>query len=501
MPTPQTPTEDTLYDLAIIGGGITGAAVARDAALRGLKTILFEKTDFGSGASTKTSKLAHGGLRYLEYGEIGLVRESLRERNLLLNLCSPWVKPLPFLFPVYASSRRPLWQIATGIRLYQLMAGEAPKKWQRRLSAGALGARVKGLYGEDLRGAAGYTDAQMQDGRLVIENIRSALSHGAQAYNYSDVVSVRRTGTQWHTLAIKQENTQIDVAARSVVNATGAWSNDVLKRIGVDRKLVAPSKGVHVVLPDIGLDAALILETPQDRRIFFVIPWAQRTLIGTTDTFSDDDPGRLTVHEDDVRYLLEAFHHYFPERLFDADDVVATFAGLRPLISSKPGHAASAASRTHRIVVDQDRVISIAGGKFTTYRAMAEEVVDLVAQRLGETAAPSTCQTHVLPLWATDEPVENGAPSDAMPDHWAHFYGPRATEMAALMLARPDLAEPISADHPYLKTELYYGIQNEMVQCVEDWLERRTHIALSRNLTSQFIKDAGLTFETMRADS
>ncbi|MDE0839992.1 MAG: glycerol-3-phosphate dehydrogenase/oxidase [Kiritimatiellae bacterium] len=501
MLTPQTPTEDTLYDLAIIGGGITGAAVARDAALRGLKTILFEKTDFGAGASTKTSKLAHGGLRYLEYGEIGLVRESLRERNRLLNLCSPWVKPLPFLFPVYDSSRRPLWQIATGIRLYQCMAGESSKKWQRRLSADAVGDRVKGLCADGLRGAAGYTDAQMQDGRLVIENIRSSLSHGAQAYNYSDVVSVRRAATQWHTLSIKQNSAQFDVSARCVVNATGAWSNDVLNRIGVERKLVAPSKGVHVVLPDIGLDAALVLEAPQDRRIFFVLPWEQRTLIGTTDTFSDDDPGSLTVNKDDVRYLLEAFQRYFLERSFDEDDVVATFAGLRPLISSKPGHAASAASRTHRIVVDQDRVISVAGGKFTTYRAMAEAVVDLVARRLGETAALATCQTDVLPLWAADESIKNGAPSDAMPDHWPDFYGPRATEMATLMQARPDLAEPISPDFPYLKAELYYGIQNERVHCLEDWLERRTPIALSRKLTPRFIKDASVTFETMRGAS
>jgi glycerol-3-phosphate dehydrogenase len=500
MPTPKSPTEDTLYDLAIIGGGITGAAVARDAALRGLKTILFEKTDFGAGASTKTSKLAHGGLRYLEYGEIGLVRESLRERNLLLNLCSSWVKPLPFLFPVYHSSRRPLWQISTGIRLYQWMAGESVKRWQRRLSAEDLSERVKGLYGEGLRGAAGYTDAQMQDGRLVIENIRSAISHGAQAYNYSDVVSVRRPTPKRHTLAIKQNNTQFDIAAKCVVNATGAWSNDVLNRIGAERKLVAPSKGVHVVLPDIGLDAALVLEAPQDRRIIFVMPWAQRTLIGTTDTFSDDDPGSLTVHQDDVRYLLEAFQHYFPDRSFDADDVVATFAGLRPLISAKPGHAASAASRTHRIVVDQDRVISIAGGKFTTYRAMAEEVVDLVTQRLGNTAAHADCQTGVQPLWTADEPIPSERTHHATPDHWVPYYGPRATEMAALMQARPELAKPISADHPYLKAELYYGIQNEMVQCVDDWLERRTPIALSRKLTSQFIKDAGLTFETMRGD-
>ncbi|MCS7044785.1 MAG: glycerol-3-phosphate dehydrogenase/oxidase, partial [Gemmataceae bacterium] len=362
------------FDVLIVGGGITGAGVAFDAATRGWRVALIDQADFASGTSSVSSKLIHGGLRYLEYGQVRLVYEALRERGWLLWAAPHLVRPLRFVIPFFRGDRVPPWQWRVGLTAYDLLAGRANIRRSRPLSLTALCRELPGLRRLQLRGGAAYYDAQMDDARLCLEVLHSAQAHGAVLANYVQALSFRTAAGRVTGVVARDRlaGNDVTIAARVVLNATGPWVDQLSRRTGETAEAqLAPTKGVHVLLPDRGLTSALLLLHPRDGRVFFVIPWLGRTLVGTTDTETSQGPEALTVAPEDVAYLLEAYRYFFPN---DGDvAVLGTFVGLRPLIRSRPGEP-SARSREFRIFSSSDGLVSVAGGKYTTFRSMAERI-------------------------------------------------------------------------------------------------------------------------------
>src|SRR5213083_407409 len=343
-------------DLLVIGGGITGAGIARDAALRGIRTALVDKGDFGGGTSSHSSRLIHGGLRYLEQRAFRLVFEASRERRVLLTIAPHLVRPLAFLFPAYRGARVSAWRLRAGLWLYDLLAAFRNVRTHRWLGRRAVLRLEAGLRERDLQGAGLYYDAQADDARLVIATMRGALS-GATC----------------------------TVRALVVVNATGPWL-DRVRRLDDPRAepLVRLTKGTHVVVPRqrLGNAHAVTLTSPIDGRVMFILPWGDQTYIGTTDTDEDASPDEVRATADDVIYLLRSANAFFPQARLAPTDVVGTWAGLRPLLAPPRDVSASDVSREHRIVESPSGLITIAGGKLTTYRVMGQDVAERVAARL-----------------------------------------------------------------------------------------------------------------------
>lgn len=479
------------FDLVVIGGGINGAAAARDAALRGLKVLLLEKSDFGAGASTKTSKLAHGGLRYLEQWEFTLVKESLDERNLLLHNAPHLVHPIPFIMPVYATSPRPLWQVNIGLSLYDFFSRKSGMPKHRMLTSSEVADNFPEIERSDLTGGCFFYDAWMLDNRLVIENVLSAEQAGALVFNYAQVTGLsisqgRIDRVDVIDLITGKENS---IACKAVINATGAWSDHIaaLEHSKHCDNYVKPTKGIHMIIPQVARDQALLLRTPQDGRVFFVIPWGSYSLLGTTDTFYDGDPDGVKVEKNDIDYLSAAFKSYFPNMAINDSSIVATFAGLRPLAAQR-NHAfsPSGASRSHAIEVSDRGLISVLGGKFTTHRRVAEDAVDRSIALIGAAGQFRPCSTHKTPL--------PGASDSSSLEHIAHELSEEGLDrfqvehllsnygrlsLRILEIIRSDSSErrQICPEHPHVFAEITYAIQNEHARKLEDWFCRRTSIA------------------------
>lgn len=474
------------FDLLIIGGGITGAGVALDATLRGLRVALIEKGDFGSGTSSVSSKLVHGGLRYLENAKFSLVHEALRERQRLLFNAPHLVWPLRFLLPFYRGARVRPWQWRIALLLYDLLAGRGNIQRSRPVTAAHIRHDWPLLASNGLQGGAIYHDAQMEDARLCLAVVLSAARAGACVANYTRATAIEtRQGTA-RAVRVHDEltNTTFLVQARVILNAAGPWVDEVSQ---LDGRAATPhletTKGVHLIVPDQGFASALLLLHPADGRVFFVLPWLGKTLIGTTDTFDANGPDRLHVTEEDIAYLLRGFNHY-SRKPISADDVLHSFAGLRPLLKSRETKASSR-SREFMVFTSPSGVLNVAGGKYTTYRSMAEKVTDKALQRLGRRAV---CQTkYYLLEGATAEPwdvfkmkessylaaefglSENGAL------HLVQRYGVRARDVAAYIQDPEDLA-PITVTEPDMPFEFRYQRDQEMAIREEDYLARRTRL-------------------------
>ncbi len=465
------------YDLAIIGGGINGAAIARDATLRGLKVILLEKKDFACGASSKNSKLAHGGLRYLEHFQFSLVKESLRERSRLLKSAPNLVKKLPFIIPVYKKDQRPLWKIKLGLYLYDLL-GSGDLEKHHNLSSDQILDLFPQLNKENLCGGCLYYDAIMQDNRLVIENVLAAEDHGATILNYTPVTDFILKDGKMAGVVTPQGK----IHAKVVVNATGAWSNQILQQNG-QPALLYPTKGIHLVLPRFHATHALLLFAPQDGRVFFLIPWNGYSLLGSTDTPYQGDPDHVSVDAQNIDYLLTALNHYFPRSSIIEKNIIASFAGLRPLVHRHHENP-SKISRDHLIQRSPTGLISILGGKYTTYRQMAEELVDNVVQQLHPQDNFGPCETAEKPLCAlqlADAKIkilaQNYGVSEALVCRLVEQYGQRFQLILDIIKEDPAEAQPLCAYHPHVGAELLYSIRHEKVKTAEDWFERRTSIA------------------------
>ena len=370
-------------DLLIVGGGIIGAGIAWDASLRGLSCALIEQGEFASGTSSKTTKLIHGGLRYLEQMDFGLVRESLRERSILFEIAPRFVRPLPFLIPVRGRNPRPWPLVRFGIALYDWLAATPPEQRHRFLKGEKVQQAEPLLKGEGIDRAAVYTDGQMDDAGLVLAVLEAASYAGAQLSNFTRVIA-------WEMEAGKVRGAQVEelkgggklsIRARQVVNATGPWA-DRLRRLAdpAAAPILRPSKGIHLVYPSLGLSHALVLSSEKDGRIFFLIPWKGQTLIGTTDADYDGDPGRAEATPEEVDYLIKGANRCLPSLRLQKERVISTFAGVRPLVL-REGKDPWMISRRHLIHEDPNGLISVVGGKFTTFRRMAEEAVDLLVKR------------------------------------------------------------------------------------------------------------------------
>jgi glycerol-3-phosphate dehydrogenase len=473
------------FDAVIIGGGINGAGVARDAALRGISVCLFEKGDYASGTSSKSTKIAHGGLRYLKHLEFGLVFESQQERHVLRRLLPHLVWPQSFCYPVYEGDPDPLWLVRLGVGVYDLLATFRNVERHRHLSPSQALAANPGLRREGLQGAVRYWDDRMDDARICLENVLSAERAGAVCHNYVEVLDVRPDGAGYRT-RYRDVVTGVEgaVSSRAVVNCGGPWGDEVARRAGVaDSRKLAPTKGVHVVVPRLPLDDALVLPVGPDGRIFFVIPWGTHSLIGTTDTPYDGPPDAVDVEAADVDYLLAAAARYLPGRPLTREAVSYAFAGLRPLIAPpRPGVAAGAISRRHRVFEDGAGFLSLLGGKFTTYRRMAEQATDRLERALGRPHRRSLTRDAAF----FPESVPAAAPR-LQEDLFARLrrrYGPRSGQVLDCVTSRPEYQRPVvDAPESPLLGELAFALEHEHARTLADLLHRRTRLLWEPALT------------------
>jgi glycerol-3-phosphate dehydrogenase len=480
---------DTKFDLLVLGGGITGAGVALDAVLRGLRVALIDKGDFASGTSSVSSKLVHGGLRYLEHGDLWLVYEALHERRRLLRNAPHLVRPLRFVLPFYVGARVPPWKWRAGLMLYDLLAGGGNIRQSRSAAAARLRREFPGLHAAGLTGGAEYFDAQMDDARLCLEVVRSAALQGAAVANYVEAVAFERQGGTISGVRARDCLTgdEFTILVRQVVNATGPWG-DRVRRLAGDESgpLLRPTKGVHLVVPDLGLTAAFLLMHPADGRVFFVIPWLGKTILGTTDTACDNSPDDLRVTPEDVAYLLAGYHRYFDPPLTPSV-LLGSFVGLRPLLGGHPGEP-SALSREFQLSWSPSGLLSVAGGKYTTYRHMAEVITDAVVGRL---ALCRRCRTRDFRLdgapreaWETFEPAAVGklkrrfGLDEKAVRHLVHRYGRRCEDVAVYLERDPTPRQPVLAGEPDLRAEFAYQRDHEMAIRPDDFLLRRTRLGL-----------------------
>ena len=486
------------FDVLVVGGGINGAGIARDAAMRGLRVAVVERGDFASGTSSRSSKLIHGGLRYLEQGHVRLVLEAVRERERLRRLAPHLVRPQEFIFPIYRDGPVGRLTLAAGLWAYDVLAGLWNVHRHHMLGRAALEAAEPALRRDGLVGAGQYWDCRTDDARLVLETMMSAAGEGAVVLSYAEVTAFEREGGRISAARVTDRvgETDLVVRARVFVNAAGPWVDRVAALDGPAAPRLRLTKGVHVVVPRARVKnrAAVVLHAVRDRRVMFAIPWGEQTLVGTTDT---DHPGGPdvppTVDRDDVDYLLETVNHYFPDARLTSADVLGAFAGLRPLVAPR-GPATlspSSVSREQEIFTSSGGLITIAGGKLTTYRLIAASVVDRVVAALhaaGDGRRFGRCRTGSVPLpgggQPPDEVIANALSRDghgvapAIVGHLANRYGTRLADLLRLVAGDRRLAEPIVGGLPDVRAEVVEAVGREWAVTVEDVLRRRTGVAL-----------------------
>ena len=485
---------DGTFDVLVVGGGITGVGVALDAASRGLRTALVERDDLASGTSSKSSKLIHGGLRYLQQREIRLVYQALRERQILRRTAPHLVHVLPFLIPIFTKdgliSRRLARAMGSAMWMYDFTGGLRIGKLHKRLTTDQAMAHMPTLRRDRLAGGYLYYDAQADDARLVLTVARTAaLDHGATIVNRAALRGITKDAEGTVTGAtVEADGRTIEVAASIIVNATGVWSDDVRALDeGTHPDSIRPAKGVHITVPWdlVRNDIAAVIPVPKDKRSVFVVAWGDSTYIGTTDTDYEGDVDAPMCTRDDVEYLLRAINGAI-EGTITPDDITGTWAGLRPLVKSAPTARTADLSRRHRVTARDSGVISINGGKLTTYREMAADTVDTVVDHLGDRAPKGLARrsrTRKLALRgaagyeAAKATVVPGLSAEQV-EHLVGRHGGEARVLFAMVEATPDLARPLVEGLPYLRAEAVYAARHEMVATVDDVLSRRTRARL-----------------------
>jgi glycerol-3-phosphate dehydrogenase len=494
----------TAFDVVVVGGGITGAGCALDAASRGLRTALIERDDFASGTSSRSSKMIHGGLRYLQQGEVRLVYEALHERSRLMANAPHLVKVLPFLLPVLKGRDGvvpPKLARALGSALwaYDLTGGARIGRLHKRLSAEETLAHMPTLRRDRLASSYVYYDARADDARLTLTLARTAvLDHGAVIANGTTVVGITK-GPDGRITGVTAEagGHRFEISATAVVNATGVWSDDVRALDeGDNPHSIRPAKGIHLSVPWslIRNDIAAVLPVPRDRRSIFVVPWGSHTYAGTTDTDYDgpiDDP---QCTPEDVEYILRTLSSSLDVTI-SPDDVTGTWAGLRPLVQEPASTTSAVASgrtadlsRRHRVQVSASGLVTITGGKLTTYREMAEDTIDRVLAGTSGTGRWRTARrsrTRRLPLRGAqgyqelrDATRVSPAVPDAVAAHLVDRYGGEAHTLVAMVERDRSLGEALVAGLPYIKAEAVYAARYEMARNLDDILSRRTRARL-----------------------
>jgi glycerol-3-phosphate dehydrogenase len=512
---------DTDFDVVVVGGGITGVGCALDAASRGLRTALVEREDFASGTSSKSSKLVHGGLRYLQQGEVGLVYEALAERQRLRHNAPHLVRILPFLLPVLTGKdqvvpRKLARALGSAMWMYDLTGGARIGKLHKRISPDEALAHMPTLPRERLAASYLYYDAQADDARLTVAVARTAaLDHGAVVVNRAEVVGMSgpagaegtgrgpgaagstpagRPDRATRTLTVRVTGpggTTEDVAVRTraVINAAGVWADRVGSlQAGRDLDTIRPAKGIHITVPwhKVRNDIAAVIPVPKDKRSVFVVPWGDFTYVGTTDTDYDGPLDEPQCTSEDVDYVLRALNFSVSTGI-DRSDVLGTWAGLRPLVKAVDGGRTADLSRRHRVVHDDGGVVTVTGGKLTTYREMAADTIDHLLDHVLDDPATRErvarrSRTRSMALRGAEgyeEIVEDAASVTRSLDaetveHLAGRYGGEAHTVVAMVEQRPDLGEPLVPGLPYLRAEALHAVRYEMATTLDDVLSRRT---------------------------
>ncbi len=502
------------FDVLVIGGGVTGAGVALDAVARGYKVALVEKADFASGTSSKSTKLVHGGIRYLPNFDFALVHEALVERGLLLQNAPFLVEQLAFVLPIYEGDRHPVgipfttpkgiglgYILDIGLWMYDIMAGRRSVHLHRRLSRQKVEELAPALVTDHLKEGFVYYDAQTNDARLTMALIRTAETYGATIVNYAEVTAFdmengRVVAAHVHDRMSARE---VTVRARHIVNAAGIFSEQVEALTGKASQIsVEPSKGVHLVFAReklmLGKDAIVLPET-DDKRIIFIVPWESRAVVGTTDTGSGD-LDHPTANHDDIAYLLEHLKRYLSVDLSEAD-ILTTYAGYRPLLKSR-GNGASTAklSRSHSVLQSPTGLVTIVGGKLTTYRRMAQDTIDVLNRRDGMKPVHPT--ENLLLQGSAGWPVQKRKLTqralalgldDAAIEHLSKSYGTQAKLVLDLIEQDSNLKQRLVADLPYLRADVVFACRQEMAMTPYDVLGRRTSITLEDGLRGLGVVD------------
>ncbi len=495
--------ESERFDVLVIGGGVTGAGVALDAVARGYKVALVEKIDFASGTSSKSTKLVHGGIRYLPNFDFGLVHEALVERGLLLQNAPFLVEPVGFVLPIYEGDRHPVgmpfttpggiglgFLLDVGLWMYDLMAGRRNVKRHRRLSRKRVLELAPALVTDRLKEGFMYYDGQTNDVRLTMALLRTAATYGAAIANYAEVTSfVSEDGKVCGAKVCDHISEQeLTIHARYVVNATGIFSEMVEALTGAaPQAKIEPSKGVHLVFSRETLKLgkhAIVLPETDDKRILFIVPWESRAVFGTTDT-GTGDLDHPTVSHNDIAYLLEHLNRYLSVNVTEAD-IISTYAGYRPLVKpNSAGQSTARLSRSHSVLQSPTGLVTIVGGKLTTYRRMAQDTLDVLSKRDG---VKPVHPTENLPLqgsagWPNQQKVlakrgiKLGLSGEAV-EHLGKSYGREASTLLDMIEADSALAQRLISDLPYLRVEVIYACRNEMALTPYDILGRRTSITL-----------------------
>ncbi len=481
---------DETFDVVVVGGGITGAGCALDAASRGLRTALVERDDFASGTSSKSSKLVHGGLRYLQQHDVALVYEGLAERQRALRNAPHLVRVLPFLLPVLSRDglvdRRVARALGAALWMYDLTGGLRIHKAHRRVDKDRALALMPTLRPDTLASAYLYFDAHADDARLTLCLARTAAAHGAVVANRVRVTGLEKSpDDQVRAVTVRAGGDEFAIRTRVVVNATGVWA-DTLRAVdeGSHPESIRPAKGVHLTVPwaKVRNQIATIVPVPKDRRSVFVVPWGDFTYVGTTDTDYDgplDDP---QCTPDDIEYLLRALNRAIVTPVGVAD-ICGTWAGLRPLLRTASSDRTADLSRRHGVRVSTSGVITVTGGKLTTYRRMAADTVDQAARLLRTRAKCRTQRLRLLGAEGFDVPDPSREPS--VHEHLGGRYGTEAEAVLALLREDPRRRDPLVPGLPYLGAEAIYAVRHEMATTLDDVLARRTRARLLARDTSR----------------
>ena len=487
------------FDLLVVGGGITGAGVAREAALAGYRAALVERDDFASGTSSRSSRLVHGGVRYLEHGHIRLVFESSRERRLLLALAPHLVRPLAFTWPVYRGARVPLWKVRAGLTLYDALSLFRNAR-HHALNRGAVLAAEPALSPDGLLGGARYWDAATDDARLTLASALAAREAGASVANHVSVVSGIHASDTTNRLTGVLVNDRLTgatfpIRSRVIINATGPWSDATAALTGSKEgsSQVFGSAGAHIAVPRnrVGNNDAVTIVSPLDGRVMFVLPAGVHTIIGTTERPAHAGPDDIRSTRAEVTYLLQSVNRCLPFAQLTMDDVVSAWCGIRPLAAVRAGeHSANAASREHAITHRADGLVSITGGKLTTYRAMAADVLAHARNELSKSAGALTPTHEAWPSASTPLPGGDIVSRDAtvaeartttrdaaVGERLALAYGSRWRNVWSYVQRDASLGRRLSDDLPYLLAEVAHAVEREMAASLSDVLVRRTHVA------------------------
>ena len=489
------------FDVLVIGGGVNGVGAALDAASRGLKVALIESQDIAAGTSSRSSKLIHGGLRYLEQYDFKLVREALHERELLVStLCPHLVKPVGFLFPLTEKFKERTY-VGAGLALYDALRGfQRGMPWHKHLSQKQINEIAPSLRPDIIMGAIKYFDAQVDDARHTLSVARTAARHGAVIATRVSAESLIRNGKRVVGVNARDlvSGERIAIKATVTVMCAGVWSDELHANFDLKAGYnVTMSKGVHIVLPGSAIksDAGIILKTPVS--VLFIIPWADKWIVGTTDTPYTGDRAEPFANREDVQYIVDQANRVLTPQI-KIDEIIGVYAGLRPLVANNKGSATTKLSREHTVDRPAPGFVSIAGGKYTTYRIMGRDVIDLAVNELRKLSPESV--TEKLPLIGADGYFALVQQTEAIADesgldsqtvtHLLNRYGSLISEILDLIKADASLAKKLDADLPYLKAEIYYAVSHEGARSVDDVISRRTRISFEAHNQGLDLADA-----------